>query len=90
VFQFYFSLLGVGMGEGFEYKIQFIEKIPIPPITKENQSIVSQIESLVDKILAAKKENPHANTIELEKQVDHLVYGLYELTEEEIRIVEGK
>jgi type II restriction/modification system DNA methylase subunit YeeA len=53
-------------------------------------SIVRQIEALVDKILAAKKQNPNAHTSNLEKQIDEWVYELYELTEEEIRIVEGK
>jgi hypothetical protein len=43
----------------------------------------------VDKILAAKKQNPNANTFSLEKQIDEMVYKLYELTEEEVRIVEG-
>lgn len=64
-------------------------KIPIPSITASNEQIVEQIESLVDKILSAKKDNPAADTAALEQQIDHLVYHLYDLTEEEIRIVEG-
>jgi type II restriction/modification system DNA methylase subunit YeeA len=60
------------------------------PITSSNEPIVQQIEALVDKILAAKKQNPNANTSSLEKQIDELVYKLYGLTEEEVRIVEGK
>jgi type II restriction/modification system DNA methylase subunit YeeA len=44
----------------------------------------------VDKILAAKKQTPNANTSSLEKQIDELVYKLYELTEEEVSIVEDK
>jgi adenine-specific DNA-methyltransferase len=50
--------------------------------------LVHQIESLVDAILIAKKDNPAADTSALEQQIDHLVYRLYDLTEEEIRIVE--
>jgi adenine-specific DNA-methyltransferase len=42
----------------------------------------------VDKIIAAKKENPKANTIAWEREIDRLVYQLYELTDEEIMIVE--
>jgi type II restriction/modification system DNA methylase subunit YeeA len=34
-------------------------------------------------------KNPTANTTDLDNQIDHLVYQLYDLTEEEIRIVEG-
>ena len=63
-------------------------KIPIPSITASNEQIVEQIESLVDKILSAKKDNPAADTAALEQQIDYLVYRLYDLTEEEIRIVE--
>jgi hypothetical protein len=88
--QFYFSTIGVGMGEGFEYKIQFIEKLPLPPINPTNQPIVTQIEELVDKILSAKKSNPQADTSQLEKEINNLVYSLYELTEEEIKIIEGE
>ena len=54
-----------------------------------NQHIVSQIESLVDKILAAKKTNHAADTTALEKEIDQLVYKLYELTDEEIAIIEN-
>jgi adenine-specific DNA-methyltransferase len=32
--------------------------------------------------------NPWINTTDLENQIDHLVYQLYDLTEEEIRIVQ--
>ncbi|MGC9365160.1 MAG: TaqI-like C-terminal specificity domain-containing protein, partial [Fidelibacterota bacterium] len=73
-------------GKGIDY----LGKIKIPPITPANQPIASQIETLVDSILAAKKDNPQANTQEQERQIDQLVYQLYGLTEEEIRIVEGK
>ena len=61
---------------------------------KENKNInqlpVAQIEALVDKILAAKKQNPQTDTSHWELEIDKLVYELYGLTEEEIRIVEGK
>lgn len=66
-----------------------IEKIPLPPITPANQPIVQQIEALVDKILAAKKENPQADTSPWEREIDQLVYQLYDLTEEEIKILEN-
>jgi len=80
---------GGGLGkEGYRYKKAFLEKLPIPPITPSNQPIVSQIESLVDKILAAKKTNHAADTTAWEKEIDQLVYQLYELTDEEIAIVE--
>ncbi len=41
-------------------------------------------------ILKTKKSNPQADTTELEREIDLLVYQLYGLTEEEIKIIEGK
>jgi type II restriction/modification system DNA methylase subunit YeeA len=81
---------GGGLGEeGYRYKKAFLENLPLPPISPSNEPIVRQIEALVDNILAAKKQNPQANTTNLEKQIDELVYKLYELTEEEVKIIEG-
>lgn len=45
--------------------------------------------TLVDKILAAKKANPQADTSAWEKEIDALVYQLYGLSEEEVKMVEG-
>jgi hypothetical protein len=70
-----------GLGEeGYRYKKAFLENLPIPPITPENQSLVSQIESLVDQILARKRGNPPADTRDLEHDIDQLVYRLYDLS----------
>ncbi len=44
---------------------------------------------LVDEILEAKKQNPKADTSELENQIDQMVYKLYCLSDEEIAIIEG-
>ena len=37
-----------------------------------------------------KKRNAGADTMALEQEIDRLVYELYDLTPEEIKIVEGK
>jgi hypothetical protein len=80
----------VGMyGLGFGTTKSAFLSIPVPPITPENQSLVSQIESLVDQILARKRGNPPADTRDLERAIDDLVYRLYDLTPDEIRLVEG-
>jgi len=44
---------------------------------------------LVDQTHNAKQTNLKAESSALEKQIDELVYQLYELTPEEIAIVEG-
>ncbi|MBN8704659.1 MAG: Eco57I restriction-modification methylase domain-containing protein, partial [Bacteroidetes bacterium] len=69
-----------------QVKIDFVNELPI--IT--NSSFVTIIENISNQILLQKKENPQADTTELERQIDRLVYELYGLTEEEIRVVEGE
>jgi len=51
--------------------------------------LAQQVESMVEAILSAKKENHAADTSAWEKEIDSLVYKLYGLTDEEIKIVEG-
>ncbi|MEA5527886.1 Eco57I restriction-modification methylase domain-containing protein [Nodularia spumigena] len=47
-----------------------------------------QVIKIVDRILEIKRQNPKADTTELEREIDEIVYQLYGLTEEEIRIIE--
>ena len=72
-----------------ELRKVFFENILIPPITEANQHLVTQIETRVDQILAAKRTDPDADVCELENRIDQIVYLLYGLTCEEIAIVEG-
>ncbi|WRD41571.1 Eco57I restriction-modification methylase domain-containing protein [Helicobacter pylori] len=65
-----------------------LETLPIPQITKSNKPTADKIIVLVDKILQAKEKDPKANTQKLEKEIDALVYQLYHLTDEEIKIIE--
>ena len=44
--------------------------------------------ALVSQILADKQANPAADTSALEAEIDQQVYQLYDLTDEEIAIVE--
>ncbi|WQX89691.1 class I SAM-dependent DNA methyltransferase [Helicobacter pylori] len=86
----YFAMRKFYMGGGIEgeLKTNNLEKIPIPQITHKNQELAHKIIALVDKILVLKAKDPKANTQELEKEIDALVYQLYNLTDEEIKIIE--
>ena len=42
----------------------------------------------MERILAAKWRDPKADTTALEREIDRLVYELYDLTPEEIAVVE--
>ncbi|MGN8538090.1 DUF7149 domain-containing protein [Helicobacter pylori] len=80
---------GGGLGEsGYRYKKAFIERLPIPQITEKNQELADKITDGAKAILEAKEKDPKANTQELEKEIDALVYQLYNLTDEEIKIIE--
>ena len=81
----------------------FLEKIPLPLIdlnNKEDKEMHDKIVNLVDNIIALNKKlsaekNPNSITIinrqinALDKQIDALVYKLYNLNDEEIKIIEG-
>lgn len=83
LFLWQFSHIGINMGRGFEFKIQYIEKtfIYIP-----SESEIRQLEEIVDQILL-KKENDEDTTAE-EREIDVMVYKLYELTYDEVKIVD--
>ncbi|WQZ18248.1 class I SAM-dependent DNA methyltransferase [Helicobacter pylori] len=81
---------GGGLGEsGYRYKKAFIERLPIPKITEKNQELADKITDGAKQILALKEKDPKANTQRLEKEIDALVYQLYHLTDEEIKIIEN-
>ncbi|WQY49508.1 class I SAM-dependent DNA methyltransferase [Helicobacter pylori] len=86
----YFAMRKFYMGGGIEgeLKTNNLEKIPIPQITEKNQELADKITDGAKQILALKEKDPKANTQRLEKEIDALVYQLYHLTDEEIKIIE--
>ncbi len=86
----YFAMRKFYMGGGIEgeLKTNNLEKIPIPKITPQNQELAREITDGTKAILEAKEKDPKANTQKLEKEIDALVYQLYNLTDEEIKIIE--
>ncbi len=73
---------------GYQYNKHALEKIPIPKITPQNQELADKITDCAQAILVLKEKDPKANTQKLEKEIDALVYQLYNLTDEEIKIIE--
>lgn len=88
----YLMLRKFYMGGGIEgeLKTNNLEKLPIPKINSKNEKLVDELINLVDEILKAKEQDKNANTQELENKINSIVYKLYNLTEEEIKIIEGK
>ncbi|NCR71955.1 MAG: class I SAM-dependent DNA methyltransferase [Microcystis aeruginosa LG13-12] len=79
------NLLSKLQGDFYEPSSIFMKDFPIPNATESQRTA---IEKLVQKCLAAKKDDPTADTSELEKQIDHLVYKLYQLTYNEVKIID--
>jgi len=70
---------------GYQLIWKYFGQIPIPNESKKNTNIEAKVEQTIN----IKKSDPAANTTALEAEIDRLVYELYGLTDEEIRIVEG-
>jgi hypothetical protein len=66
--------------------LEDLRKFPIKKITAKKQQ---ELISIVDQILNAKKSDPNADTTALEIEIDQMVYQLYNLTAEEIQIIES-
>jgi hypothetical protein len=78
-------------GGYFSYGKQFIAQLPIRPIDFGNASERAEhdaIVKLVERILAAKRADPDADTSAWECEIDERVYRLYDLTDEEMALVE--
>ena len=69
-----------------EVKKVYLEKLPI---YIANPSQQHEISTLIDKILKARESGETEYAKNTENEIDQLVYQLYGLTEEEIKIVEG-
>ena len=63
------------------------DKIPLPKLNAKSQKITNEIINLVDKILALKAQDKEIST--LESQIDDLIYQLYDLDSQEIKIVQS-
>jgi type I restriction-modification system DNA methylase subunit len=93
---FYYKQISSQLGnEAIRAFTVFLEQLPIPPITPQNKPIAKKIEALVEEILSITQDSGYPQSSEkqtivkdLEREIDRMVYKLYELTPEEIEIVE--
>lgn len=65
----------------------YIGKLPVKKIPLEEQK---PFISLVNEILSLKSQNPDANTSSIEKEIEQMIYKIYELDEDEISLIENK
>src|SRR5690554_661137 len=83
VFLFYFQSVSNSIRGGYlRFFSDYVKECPVP-------IELDKLDHVVKKIIDLKSQNPSANTTELETQIDQLVYQLYDLTDEEIAIIEN-
>ncbi|WP_395051662.1 Eco57I restriction-modification methylase domain-containing protein [Flavobacterium sp.] len=85
---FYIRKIAFDLTEGAFTKVRTnqLGRLPIPNISKEDQQLFIE---KVNEILFSKSQDPKADTLALEQEIDAMVYELYGLSEEEIKIVEN-
>jgi len=81
----WFHQNGKRRGVWVDIWVQVFREFPVPKVSAERQK---PLIALVDQILSEKKLDPKADTSDLEKRIDDLVYELYGLTKEEIELVD--
>ena len=86
LFWFFIQQTGYVLRGGyFTFKTNYIHPFPVP--AEFSISHTERVVDLVTEILTLKKENPKTDTSDLEEEIDELVFDLYELTEEERKII---
>jgi hypothetical protein len=70
---------------GYQLIWKYFGQIPVPSCNEDHSGKITQ---LVDQIINQHKEDPSCDATTLESQIDRLVYELYRLNSEEIKIVE--
>ncbi|MFH0201417.1 Eco57I restriction-modification methylase domain-containing protein [Campylobacter coli] len=87
---FWLKHKGKMQGNNYQIDKEPLLNIPIVDTNSKNKKLADELINLADEILKAKEQDKNANTQELENKINSLVYKLYNLTEEEIKIIEGK
>lgn len=67
----------------------YVSQIPLPQIAVAEPAVQLPIVSLVDQIIVTTRNDPTWNTAPLEREIDQLVYKFYDLTPDEIAIIEA-
>lgn len=87
---FWLKHKGKMQGNNYQIDKEPLLNIPIVTINSKNQKIADELINLVDEILKAKEQDKNVNTSPLEEKINNMVYKIYNLTEEEIKTIEGK
>ncbi|EOH1606900.1 Eco57I restriction-modification methylase domain-containing protein [Campylobacter coli] len=87
---FWLKHKGKMQGNNYQIDKEPLLNIPIVDTNSKNKKLADELINLVDEILKAKEQDKNANTSPLEEKINNMVYKIYNLTEEEIKTIEGK
>ena len=73
------------MGGGINISPELLRSLPIPAMSENSKTKLIELST---QILTAKKSDPKADTSALENQIDQMVYKLYELTYDEVKVID--
>ena len=86
--QIYMSFIAATSGMGtLRWINNYVKQFPIPIVDWDIQMRISE---LVHKILEIKNLNPLSKTIDLELEIDKIVFHLYNLTYDEVLLIDSK
>ncbi len=93
--EIYFGFIGIMTGGGaYTLKHETVREFPVKVIKSIEQqpfiTLVDQILSIIQSADYLNNPEKQSKVSDLECQINKMVYELYELTPEEIEIVEGK
>lgn len=83
--EYWFNTNGKKRGVGVDIGVKVFRQFPVK-ITSE--SVQKSLVNLVDEALDLKKDNIDSETIDIENEIDKIVFELYGITEDEIKIIE--
>jgi hypothetical protein len=93
IIEFYLhSVCPLKAGGYFQYSSEFIDSVPLPINLEGKKEGTKEVIKLVDKLLNNNKsfnEKKREENIIIENRINEIVYQLYDISEEEIALIEG-
>ena len=91
---FWFFIQNTGYilrGGYFTFKTNYVSPFPIPKYTKIDSTLLSKVENNVESIMALKAKNGNKSQIKLLiKEIDKVIYKIYNLSPNEIQLIENQ
>ena len=71
----------------FRFKPNYIKPFPMPSISGDTELLLTE---LVDKIMKMKQLNKRMDCSDVEKDIDKIIYSLYNLSDEDIAVINAQ